>query len=994
MAKFTVGARVVDLLGRQQVAGTPTALSELFKNAHDAYAKRVQVDYLRGKELLVLRDNGVGMTKDEFLGRWLVAATDSKRNDGFTAMPPVDPDEPIRPVMGEKGIGRLAIALLGSQVLVLTRSKRAGPAGPVTACFVNWDVFTLPGIGLDDIDLALEEFPAGSIPGADDVARMVAASADAVLGLAPRTDGARATSISEAIRAFKVDPGAIPGVPDDGLGLRQGYGTHFYVFPTTQELAQDIDGAANSDRAPAILKVLVGFNNTMLPGSPTPAMTTSFKDHKVDAPARDIIADDIFFTPNEFAIADHHLEGKFDRFGQFNGTVQVYGGEKRPFQVHWPLKARGEIACGPFDLNLAYLQGNRIESPLSDDDFYGITAKLDKFGGLYIYRDNMRILPYGDSDNDFLNFENRRLKGAAYYYFSYKRMFGVIDITRENNSKLIEKAGREGFQENAAFKQFKAILEHFFIQVAARFFRKDGTEAEEFFAREAELKRNHAIAEARRKQVAPQRQKLKSALKTFHNEVASGAMRTRTEEIVTGTIDALSGDRSLTANALRARIRHARGRIEDIDAAARVTRPRGVGLTRDLTHEWARYEVERKRLVDETFGPAYRRLDEAGREAARRADIVVDMREDTAERLGDRVSKADREIRSLARQVRLDVGAATEKVSELASDTLREFEARNTATMVAFESLDFETMSEEELLAARDRLEGELEANAAEHAGHLDRLMGQVARVGTLDAADNETLEALETELEDRRERETESLRLAQMGKSIGMVHHEFQAVTRTVSSGIRRLARWAERNPRLEEIYRQINEGYAHLESYLGLFAPLNRSLEQSKRVIAGLEISQYVDQLLGARMRRHGVRLEVTPAFEKATVEEFASTVFPSFVNLADNALFWMDHGAELTEGDGAGRVAARPKVLTLDHDGTAFVVSDTGPGVLPADEGAIFESGFSRKPGGSGLGLHITKSLLERSGFKLTLDPYHRDRGATFRIRPPIPDQLQDR
>ena len=44
------------MLGRQQIAGIPTAISELFKNAHDAYADRVEVDYYRRDGLFVLRD--------------------------------------------------------------------------------------------------------------------------------------------------------------------------------------------------------------------------------------------------------------------------------------------------------------------------------------------------------------------------------------------------------------------------------------------------------------------------------------------------------------------------------------------------------------------------------------------------------------------------------------------------------------------------------------------------------------------------------------------------------------------------------------------------------------------------------------------------------------------------------------------------------------------------------------------------------------------------
>ncbi|MCK1691874.1 ATP-binding protein [Bradyrhizobium sp. 145] len=71
MATFRVRARTVDMLGRQQIAGIPTAISELFKNAHDAYARNVEVDYFRRENLFVLRDDGLGMTKDDFEQRWL-----------------------------------------------------------------------------------------------------------------------------------------------------------------------------------------------------------------------------------------------------------------------------------------------------------------------------------------------------------------------------------------------------------------------------------------------------------------------------------------------------------------------------------------------------------------------------------------------------------------------------------------------------------------------------------------------------------------------------------------------------------------------------------------------------------------------------------------------------------------------------------------------------------------------------------------------------------
>src|SRR5438132_13404747 len=114
MAQFKARARTVDMLGRQQIAGAAAAINELFKNAHDAYATRVEVDYYRPDNLFLLRDDGIGMTLAEFHERWLTLGTESKVGGGILPYKPAG--IPERPVMGEKGIGRLAIARLGSQV--------------------------------------------------------------------------------------------------------------------------------------------------------------------------------------------------------------------------------------------------------------------------------------------------------------------------------------------------------------------------------------------------------------------------------------------------------------------------------------------------------------------------------------------------------------------------------------------------------------------------------------------------------------------------------------------------------------------------------------------------------------------------------------------------------------------------------------------------------------------------------------------------------------
>ena len=60
----------------------------------------------------------------------------------------------------------------------------------------------------------------------------------------------------------------------------QGHGTLFYIQPTDETLELDIDGAGDTDAASPLLKMLIGFTNTMTPGVKEPAIKTAFRDHK------------------------------------------------------------------------------------------------------------------------------------------------------------------------------------------------------------------------------------------------------------------------------------------------------------------------------------------------------------------------------------------------------------------------------------------------------------------------------------------------------------------------------------------------------------------------------------------------------------------------------------------------------------------------------------------------------------------------------------------
>ena len=121
-------------------------------------------------------------------------------------------------------------------------------------------------------------------------------------------------------------------------------------------------------------------------------------------------------------------------------------------------------------MKIGYSMGKPEDSVIPEDLWDKINEKVTGYGGLYIYRDGFRVLPYGRVDADFLQLEERRSKRIGSYFFSYRRMFGYIELSRNINNQLKDKSSREGLINNAAYRAFKDDLSALFIDLAKEFF--------------------------------------------------------------------------------------------------------------------------------------------------------------------------------------------------------------------------------------------------------------------------------------------------------------------------------------------------------------------------------------------------------------------------------------------------------------------------------------------------------------------------------------------
>lgn len=984
MTTFRASARTVDMLGRQQIAGIPTAISELFKNAHDAYATRAEVDFYRPERLLVLRDNGLGMTMDDVRKRWLVLGTESKLN-GHSDLTDLASmlGLPARIPMGEKGIGRLSIAAIGPQVLLLTRAQRHDGLRPTVALFVNWSLFELPGIALDEIDVPIREFPPDYLPTADDVKGLVATIQKNMERIRPRINPDDAARIDKQLRCVDFDPNTLQRRFQHAPLSNPVPGTQFYIQPIAPVLEEELDEAQGQRSIGNLPRTLVGFTNTMIPDNHQVPITTAFREHLSADFSRSVIGPEEFFTPEEFKSADHHIQGTFDEFGQFVGTVSVYGQEPERHTISWPLAKGQKTQCGIFDISFAYVQGVARESRMPREQRAALINKLERMGGLYIYRNGIRILPYGSPDYDFLKIEERRTLSAGYYFFSYRRLFGIIDLPPESSKRLAEKAGREGFRENTAYRQFRAILVNFFIQLAADYFRNESWRGAHYRAAKEELDRQARAREHHGQRSRAQRRRLSAAIMERGAKIDGNAPHDRVENVVQRFMDQLKAVKDLTDPDIQYRsIIHAeskaRQRISEVKAEYRIQRPQGIGLSKALRRDLNAYNAEYSRIVDEVFKPAVIQIENVFSETIRNLKVDVDRRRQFEDSALTAWTLTRSQVKAREQIAQASLRQTSARVSQAVRDAMIEFELAFREATQRLQRVDLTNLTEADLVQLRLDLETEIDSVARDKENLLDTISQQLEAIVVAPDSSGHmvtTLEiagAQEEQILALQEQADADLELTQLGMAIEIINHEFQATIQSIRNNLRRLRAWADVNKQLSDVYGGIRNNFEHLDGYLTLFTPLHRRLYRKKIEIKGNDIGRFLFDLFGKRFERHHIDAKMTPVFRSYCITGYPSTFYPVFVNLVDNAVFWLQD-------------QPLPRTIILDVKGQELLVADNGPGVSRSDREVIFEMGFTRKPGGRGLGLYISRDVLRKIGWELAIGETTERQGTVFIIRP---------
>ena len=126
---FTVDAELLRELGERLVGKPHIALAELIKNSYDADATEVTIKFSPDKDYIEVRDNGHGMTFEEFRDFWMRIGTTHKSEKRSKNLG--------RQLTGSKGVGRLAVQFLANKLKIRTVPKEESKEW--LKAKVNWE---------------------------------------------------------------------------------------------------------------------------------------------------------------------------------------------------------------------------------------------------------------------------------------------------------------------------------------------------------------------------------------------------------------------------------------------------------------------------------------------------------------------------------------------------------------------------------------------------------------------------------------------------------------------------------------------------------------------------------------------------------------------------------------------------------------------------------------------------------------------------------------
>lgn len=452
--KFRPYARLLTMLGDQLIKNERVALVELIKNSYDADASWVKVTFENfnkdfhalGGAKIIIEDDGVGMNRDIIENHWVNPATPAKLIGKQQKKRRVT--KKGRVIQGEKGIGRFALLKLGRCVEMTTRAKGGSSELTLKLDVSGYDENFLSGdkgLFLEDLTMSLSE-----------------------------------TDPAELIDRTKMSFG--------GVSLtRKPHGTRL-------EISQ-LQGAWSRNRVKDVYKDLMRlqslFDRFMVDGLPEdskPGLKASvkpedefdiyiFRDAELEPFAGDteealhtLLRDKtVFRIEGRYKESEREFDFTINDKSQKIGLLDPVLTGLKMYRDAFFHEKKNELeerstTCGSFSFKFYIF--NFASDAAPQHLITSADKDLIREHRIYLYRDGIRVYPYGDKEDDWLNIDVRRGTIKASEFVSNDQTVGVVEITQAENPDLRDKTSREGLVEvGAATDDFRSLIQVFLAWV-------------------------------------------------------------------------------------------------------------------------------------------------------------------------------------------------------------------------------------------------------------------------------------------------------------------------------------------------------------------------------------------------------------------------------------------------------------------------------------------------------------------------------------------------
>ncbi|MCP4597946.1 sensor histidine kinase [Neptuniibacter sp.] len=115
------------------------------------------------------------------------------------------------------------------------------------------------------------------------------------------------------------------------------------------------------------------------------------------------------------------------------------------------------LNLGDFSFEAHWFNRQRLKKIESIGSLKDVRALQRQWSGIMLFRDDFRVFPYGDDDDDWLALDRKALARSG-YALNKTQFIGKVCISRTTNPMLVDQTNREGLRETQEQKAFLEVM--------------------------------------------------------------------------------------------------------------------------------------------------------------------------------------------------------------------------------------------------------------------------------------------------------------------------------------------------------------------------------------------------------------------------------------------------------------------------------------------------------------------------------------------------------